>query len=295
MAMSKSKIIGGLVVLAAAGAGTYYYMNQVANDKMVEKVNAYLVENNLQDKLTWEKSEASVTGSGTFYNVTAVGDTPETSVKIKKLHITKIEKSEVALSFEGLSTMDGKSIFSTDKDLESMGYGADLPLLNGKFDGGYSKEANNSSFSLTLNQDQMADMEIDFKASETNTFIDMLNDKQKEVEANPSLLVGPLGPVKIDKLEVTFSDKGLLAKTAGGTGAVKLEDCQSSLAMLGVSDDSAGICKSVVAFTDGSKKTIALKANPSPAYPVINLMELGKSGMPDVNKLIKDLNLKVTN
>ena len=47
MSSKATKIVGGIVVLAAIGYGAYYYANQTANDVMVQKVNNYLVENKL--------------------------------------------------------------------------------------------------------------------------------------------------------------------------------------------------------------------------------------------------------
>ena len=35
-----TKIVGAVAVLAAVGYGAYYFMNQKANEVMVEKVNA---------------------------------------------------------------------------------------------------------------------------------------------------------------------------------------------------------------------------------------------------------------
>ena len=312
MSSKATKIVGGIVVLAAIGYGAYYYANQTANDVMIQKVNAYLVENKLQDKITWEKSEASVAGSGTFYNVIVKDENTESVIKLQKLHITKLEQSEdggaAEFSFEGASDANGKSIFlkdfasaggMDDSGLEDLGYDASLPLLNGEVKSNYSKKANDSSLFLKLNQEQVGDVSFDVKAIETNAFIDKALELKKlpEDQVDPSLLMGPLTTMKLSKLEVSFDDKGVLAKAkaAGGAQEIKAEECQFGLAMMGVSDQAEEFCKSVIAFADGSKKTIVLKVNPAQPYPVINFMTLGQSGMPDFNKLVKDLNLTITN
>ena len=312
MSSKATKIVGGIVVLAAIGYGAYYYANQTANDVMVQKVNNYLVENKLQDKITWEKSEASVAGSATFYNVTVKDDLAERVIKLQKLHISRFEESEdggaADLSFEGVSDANGKSIFlkdfassgeMEDSGLEDLGYDASLPLLNGELKGNYSKKSNDLTYLLKLNQEQVGDLLIDVKALDTNAFVDKVLELNKlpEDQVDPSLLMGPLTSVKLSKFEVSFDDKGVLAKAkaSGGAEAIQADECQFGLAMMGVSDQAEEFCKSVVAFTDGSKKTIAIKVNPAQPYPVINFMTLGQSGMPDFNKLVKDLNLTISN
>lgn len=304
-----TKIVGAVVVLAAVGYGAYYFMNQKANDVMVEKVNAYLVKNNLQDKVKWEKSEASVAGSASFYNVTLVGDNPDETLKIQQLNVTDLNESEdggsVALNFTGLSDHQNKSLFlgtaaggvASEEGLESIGYDQALPLLNGEVKVSYSKKANDLNYWVKLNQEQVFDVTFDLKALETNNLVDTFLEKQSQIEEDPGVLIAPLTPVKISKLEIAFDDKGALAKAkaSGGAEEIKLEECQFSLAMMGVSEKANDICQSVIDFTSGTKKTIAFKVNPAQPYPVINLMELGQGGMPDVNKLINELNLSVTN
>lgn len=304
---STAKIVGGIAVVAALAYGGYYYANQMANDKMLEKVNAYLVKYDLQDKVTWEKSEASVAGTASFYNVTVVGDSPEETFKVKQINVTKFDESEdsqaVELDFNGLSDSQGKSLlvgdFAGEEGLESLGYDATLPLMNGQVKSDYSKKANNLNYFLKLNQDQVIDVTFDLKALETNALIDAVLNKQDAIEQDPgSALMPAVTPIKLEKLEVTFDDLGVIAKAkaqAGADAAIKLEECQFTLAMVGVSEQAADYCKSLTAFANGEQKKLALKLNPAQAYPVINLMELGQSGMPDVPKLIKDLNLTISN
>ncbi len=304
-----TKIVGAVAVLAAVGYGAYYFMNQKANDVMVEKVNAYLVKNNLQDKVKWEKSEASVAGTASFYNVTLVGDNPDETLKIQQLNVTDFNESEdggsVALNFTGLSDHQGKSLFlgtaaggvATEEGLESIGYDQSLPLLNGEVKSSYSKKANDLNNWVKLNQEQVFDVTFDLKALDTNNLVDTLLEKQDQIEDDPGALIAPLTPVKLSKLEIAFEDKGVLAKAkaSGGAEEIKLEECQFGLAMMGVSEKANDICQSVIDFSNGTKKTIAFKANPAQPYPVINLMELGQGGMPDVNKLIEELNVTITN
>ncbi len=321
MAGSRKFIVGAgtLVVVAAAAwfGGNYYVKTQVE-----DKVRSYLVENNMQDNVSWASLDATILGNAAMHDVKVIRkDDPAKYFTIKEVKVhdlnTDTEDKKVDFSFSGLADETGNSPFLAvlKEHGDELGY-EKLPLVDGRVRASLDEKQDALDYDATLQQPELGNFHLDLKADKVVDLINTIRTQEKELSTNPLLLLDKLSPVTFREMNVRFEDAGLMprvVKVQQGVAAVdgkptaeqveafeaRLEkseaDCRQQAPALGVADADS-VCNSISKFMKNESKTLSISSTPTPPLQLMSfVMQTQLGGSTAIAKAVKQLNLKITN
>jgi len=306
------------VVAAAAWFGANYY----AKTQIEEKLNAYLVENDIQNNVTWGSLDASILGNASLHDVKVVRkDDPAKFFTIKNVTVhdlqTGSDDKKVDFAFSGLADETGNSPFRAAlmEKAGQLGYDS-LPLLDGRVKGTLNEKQDTSDYDVTLNQPEVGNINLVLKADKIVELVNTVRTREEELKSNPLLLISALSPVTIRQLNVKFDDAGLMprvvkvqqgvAPVEGKPTAQQKEafdarlaksesDCRQQAPTLGIADPES-VCTAVSRFMKNEAKSLNVLASPNPPLQLMTFVMQTQMGNPQgIIKAVQQLNLKVTN
>lgn len=320
MAGKKFSLAVGVVAVIAAGA--WFGANYYAKTQVEEKLNAYLVENDMQNNVTWGALDASILGSASLHDVKVVRkDDPAKFLTIKNVKVNDLQTGsddkKVDFSFSGLADQTGNSPFSAalKEKAGQLGYDS-LPLLAGRIKGTLNEKQDTSDYDITLNQPEVGNFNVVLKADKVVELINTVRTREKELQSNPLLLISALSPVTIKQLNIKFDDAGLMPRVVkvqqgvapvdGNPTAQQKEafearlaksesDCRQQAPTLGIADPE-GVCTAVSRFMKNEASTLSVQASPNPPLQLMTFVMQTQMGNPQgILKAVQQLNLKITN
>jgi len=320
MAGKKFPLAVGVVAVVAAGA--WFGANYYAKTQIEKKLNAYLVENDMQNNVTWGALDASILGSASMHDVKVVRkDDPAKFLTIKTIKVndlqTDSDDKKVDFSFSGLADETGNSPFSAalKEKAGQLGYDS-LPLLDGRVRGTLNEKQDTTDYDITLNQPEVGNFNVVLKADKIVGLINTIRTREKELQSNPLLLISALSPVTIKQLNIKFDDAGLMPRVVkvqqgvapvdGNPTAQQKEafearlaksesDCRQQAPTLGIADPE-GVCTAVSRFMKNEAKSLNVQASPNPPLQLMTFVMQTQMGNPQgILKAVQQLNLKITN
>ncbi len=310
---------GTLVVVAAAAwfGANYYVKTQIE-----EKLNAYLVENNMQNNVTWGSLDATVMGNASLHDVKVVRkDDPAKFFTIKEVTVhdlqTDGDDKKVDFAFSGLADETGSSPFraALTEQASQLGYDT-LPLMDGRIKGSLNEKQDTLDYDATLQQPDVGNFNLVLKADKIARLINTIRTRDEELKSNPLLLISELSPVTVRELNVKFDDAGLMPRVVNvqqGVAPVdgkptpeqkqafearldKSEaDCRQQAPALGVAEPEA-VCTAISRFMKNDAKTLVISASPTPPLQLMSFVMQTQMGNPQaIAKAVQQLNLKISN
>lgn len=310
---------GTLVVVAAAAwfGANYYVKTQVE-----EKLNTYLVENDMQNNVTWGSLDATVLGNASLHDVKVVRkDDPAKFFTIKDVIVhdlqTDSEDKKVDFAFSGLADETGNSPFraALTEQAGQLGYDT-LPLMDGRIKGSLNEKQDTLDYDATLKQPEVGNFNLVLKADKIARLINTIRTRDQELKSNPLLLISELSPVTVRELNVKFDDAGLMPRVVNvqqGVAPVdgkptpeqkqafeaRLEqseaECRQQAPGLGVAEPEA-VCTAISRFMKNDAKTLVISANPTPPLQIMSFVMQTQMGNPQaIAKAVQQLNLKISN
>ncbi len=311
--------VGALVVVAAAAwfGGNYYAKTQVE-----EKLNAYLVENGMQDNVTWGSLDATILGNASLHDVKITRkDDPARFFTIKNLKVHKLQQDagqqHYDFEFAGLADDSGNSPFLAllkDKAGE-LGYDK-LPLLDGRMKGMQDEKQDAADVDLDLKQPEVGNLKMVMKLSQIAELVKASRTQSEELQSNPLALMGALSSLTIHEMSMTFDDAGLMPRVvkvqqgvAPVDGKPNEQQLQAFEARLAKSESDClvqapaqGIanaedaCKSVSRFMKNDAGRLMVSVSPNPPLQLMTfVMQTQMGGQAAIAKAVQQLNLKISN
>lgn len=311
--------IGTLVVVAAAA---WFGANYYAKTQVEKKLNAYLVQNNLQNNVTWGSLDASILGNGSLHDVKIVRkDDPAKFFTIKRVTVNELQTSgdeqKVDLAFSGMADQSGSSPFHAllAEKASQLGY-ATLPLLDGRIKGVLNEKQDTFDYDFTFNQPEVGNVHFVMKADKIAELINTFRTREEELKSNPLLLISAMSPVTIREMNIKFDDGGLMPRVVKVQQGVAAEDgkptpeqkqafearlsksendCRQQAPVVGISDVE-GVCMAVSRFMKNEAKSLNISVNPNPPLQLMTFVMQAQMGNPQaIAKAMQQLNLKVSN
>ncbi|MDO5666767.1 MAG: hypothetical protein Q4G44_02965 [Alcaligenaceae bacterium] len=128
--MAKSKLKNPLIIillLAVIAAAVWFFVNKTISRKAEQQFEQFLVQNNLQDKLTWTKLEADPTGKAKLKEVKILDENKNLIFTAEEFNLTHYKESadllEIGFDFKHLVDAKG-DVFQNHID----DYFADLDM-----------------------------------------------------------------------------------------------------------------------------------------------------------------------
>ena len=316
----KFALAAGTVVVVAAVA--WFGANYYAKTQVEEKLSAYLVQNDMQDNVTWGSLDASILGNASLHDVKVVRkDDPARFFTIKNVTVhdldTGTDDKKVDFSFSGLADETGSSPFRAAlmEQAAQLGY-ENLPLLDGRIKGTLNEKQDTTDYNVTFSQPEVGNLNVVLKADKIVELINTVRTREEELQSNPLLLISALSPVTIRQLDIKFDDGGLMPRVVNvqhGVAPVdgkptpqqkqafearlaKSEsDCLQQAPTLGIAEPE-GVCTAVSRFMKNEAKSLNVTASPTPPLQLMTFVMQTQMGNPQgIIKAVQQLNLKVTN
>ena len=248
---SKKKIaIATAGVLVVAAGAAWFGGNKLAQGKVEEELKAFLVQNNLQDSVSWESLDANVSGTGSMTNVKIIDrQNPAHYFTFRKVILNELENTEnsqkIDISFQGFADETGKSPIGkvSESKLAELGY-TELPEVNGSVKVDFDNAIDRSSYEISIDQPEVANFGVKLDANKIADLLKQLRANAESVQQNPMALLPFLAPVSINSLSFDIQDKGLvkrvIAKEKGvalGAQATPAQDAAYEAKMLQQKED----------------------------------------------------------
>lgn len=310
---------GALVVVAAA---VWFGGNYYAKIRIEEQLNAYLVENGMQQNVTWRSLDASILGNASLHDVKVVHeDDPARFFTINNLtvHQLQVDNDEQHYDFEfaGVADETGNSPLLSllaDKAGE-LGYDK-LPLLEGRMKGVQDEKQDAGDLDLVLKQPEVGELKAVVKVSQIAELIKASRTQRDELQSNPLALMGALSSLKIHQLSVTFDDGGVMprvVKVQQGVAPVdgkpteqqlqafdarvaqEESNCLKEAPTQGIAN-AEQVCKSVSRFMKNDAGSLKISITPNPPLQLMSfVMQTQMGNREAIAKAVQQLNVKVSN
>ncbi|NEN74974.1 hypothetical protein F9B74_01340 [Pelistega sp. NLN82] len=297
-----------LTVIAAAiiGAGVWFGGNYFLSNKIETEAKAYIVKNNLEEHIKWERVEGRLNKKAIFHQVTLSGMTPKETLHIEQLEVNDYDKSDdrflLDIDLKGITDYQKQPIISSAEELqpgitlESLGI-TDIPLLNSHIKIKQDRSSNNVTLDVGLNQEKVLDVEFAIDMKNTNTLIDAVREQDNEL--SPLRVLGFASSMAVGEVSIQFKDKGAIATNAKKNPELipPKQECLDNLEALHLPYADM-YCDAIVKYFSGDASTIMVSAKPQTPYPVVKLVDDWRKVqimpymIPDV---IEKLNIKVSN
>ncbi|MGO1767978.1 hypothetical protein CAP48_14695 [Advenella sp. S44] len=310
---------GALVVVAAA---VWFGGNYYAKIRIEEQLNAYLVENGMQQNVTWRSLDASILGNASLHDVKVVHeDDPARFFTINNLtvHQLQVDNDEQHYDFEfaGVADETGNSPLLSllaDKAGE-LGYDK-LPLLEGRMKGVQDEKQDAGDLDLVLKQPEVGELKAVVKVSQIAELIKASRTQRDELQSNPLALMGALSSLKIHQLSVMFDDGGVMprvVKVQQGVAPVdgkpteqqlqafdarvaqEESNCLKEAPTQGIAN-AEQVCKSVSRFMKNDAGSLKISITPNPPLQLMSfVMQTQMGNREAIAKAVQQLNVKVSN
>ncbi len=310
---------GALVVIAAA---VWFGGNYYAKTRVEKQLNAYLVENGMQENVTWRSLEASILGNASLQDVKVIRkDDPARFFTIKDLtvHQLQVDSDEQHYDFDfaGVADETGNSPLLSllaDKAGE-LGYDK-LPLLDGRIKGMQDEKQDTGDVDLFLKQPEFGELKVVVKMSQIAELIKASRTLSDQIESNPLALMGPLSSLKIHEWSMAFDDGGVMprvVKVQQGVAPVdgkpteqqlqafearvaqEESQCLKEAPEQGIAN-AEQVCKSVSRFRKNEAGSLKVSITPNPPLQLMSfVMQTQMGNKQALAKAVQQLNVKVSN
>ena len=296
-----------LIVLAAAG---WLALSKTTSHTVEHELKQWLVENNLQDKLTWQDLAASPKGTAKLRDVKIHDDEQRILFTAEELNLNHYKKTSdvFELDFTFKKLVDVRNQFFQQHLNE---YFADAGLnapqaidLSWKIS--LDSKAQSASFNPMIELPELMRLGLELRTDSPEVyqqFVALLNDIKGFEEHGLFNIIPHAGSIRLNSLVLNIEDKGgmgqlqqsLKESTLLGESTPELDqqreelwqlrlaesrkDCGHDQSFALVIQNQRLACESLINFMSGQKESIQLKITATHAISLENAMLAGMMGL----------------
>jgi hypothetical protein len=309
-----------LLVAIVIGVGGWYFLSGTSSRIAEQEVEQFLVKNNLQNKLTYSKIEATPTGKAKVKGVNLIDDEGDLVFTADEFNLTNYKETEdvfeIDFDFVNLVDVKGDKFQNElDKTFEDMDV-----VIPKSIDLAWSMQLDNnkqsSNFKPTVVIPNLFKIDFELNADSPSAFmqaIGMLNDAANSVDKEIDMLslLNLASVIKLQDFSLTIENKGAMKpaiqafkqQMLPGDSTPELEkqrqefwdshvkdtreECLSSESFALMSTNATKACDKIIDFMEAKTDKMRLKVALETPITIEELMMLALMGFSDDNFLLE--------